>query len=398
MAADEIPTVSKPRKRRRWLRRLSIAFAVVFALVIITVLAGFWRLSQGPVELGFLEPRLDKALLGSGGAPSVQIRNPVLTWGGWQRPLDLRAGPVRVIDPEGRSIVKLEEVSLGLAVPQLLRGRVSPTRIELERLWVQLVRTENGRVAVGFEARDATEKSPSEAADPKVTDLLKRLFDPPDPENPLGLLQELHIVDSRLLWDDRVWNRTWVAADADIRLARTPDGLELSLDLDATAESEGSEIDVTASFARSTGRINATVEMTEVEIPELTRGIPGLEGLKVFDGPVNASISGEVSTDGRIHAAELELDTNQGRVSASLREVDDGLTGDATITDLNPSANWPALCPISVASGCLSRSSSPPNSTLRTRPAQRRSPYGLVPARSGFPRHLTTHWLWRESC
>ena len=225
MAADEIPTVSKPRKRRRWLRRLSIAFAVVFALVIITVLAGFWRLSQGPVELGFLEPRLDKALLGSGGAPSVQIRNPVLTWGGWQRPLDLRAGPVRVIDPEGRAIVELEEVSLGLAVPQLMRGRVSPTRIEVAQLWVQLVRTENGRVAVGFEARDATASPPAEDADSKVTDLLKRLFDPPDPKSPLGLLQELRIVDSQLSWDDRVWDRTWFAGDADIRLARTADGL-----------------------------------------------------------------------------------------------------------------------------------------------------------------------------
>ncbi len=154
MAPDETPTNLKPPRRRRWLRRALIAFAVVFALVIIAVLAGFWWLAQGPVELGFLEPRLDKTLLGTGDAPSVQIRNPVMTWGGWRRPLDLRAGPIRVIDPEGRSIVELEEASLGLAVSQLLRGRVSPTRIELERLWVQLVRTEDGRVAVGFEARD----------------------------------------------------------------------------------------------------------------------------------------------------------------------------------------------------------------------------------------------------
>jgi len=154
MAPDETPTNLKPPRRRRWLRRALIAFAVVFSLVIIAVLAGFWRLSHGPVELGFLEPRLDKALLGTGDAPSVQIRNPVMTWGGWRRPLDLRAGPIRVIDPEGRSIVELEEASLGLAVSQLLRGRISPTRIELERLWVQLVRTEDGRVAVGFEARD----------------------------------------------------------------------------------------------------------------------------------------------------------------------------------------------------------------------------------------------------
>jgi uncharacterized protein involved in outer membrane biogenesis len=333
----ETPTAKMPRKRRRWLRRLLIAVAILFALAILTGLVGYWRLSQGPIELGFLEPRLDKALRGTGDAPSVQIRNPVVTWGGWRRPLDLRAGPIRVIDPEGRSIIELEEVSLGLAVPQLLRGRVSPTRIEVAQLWVQLVRMEDGRVAVGFEARDATESPPAETADPKVTDLLKRLFDPPDPENPLGLLQELRIVDSRLSWDDRVWDRTWIAAEADIRLARTPDGLELSLDLDATADSEGSEIDLTASFARSTGRIGVTVELIEVEIPELTRGIPGLEALTVFDDPVNASIAGELSTDGQIHAAELELDTRKGRVSASLRQVDDGMTGNATITDLNPS-------------------------------------------------------------
>ena len=333
---DEIPTVKKPRKSRRWLRRILIAVAVVLTLVITTAGLGYWRLSQGPIDLGFLEPRLDKALSGTGGAPSVQIRNPVMTWGGLRRPLDLRAGPVRVIDPEGRFIVELDEVSLGLAIAQLMRGRVAPTRIEVARLWVQLVRMEDGRVGVGFEARDATETRPSDTADERITDLLERLQDPPDPEGPLGLLREIRVIDSRLSWDDRVWDRTWVAADADIRLARTPNGLELSLDLDATAESEGSEIGVTASFARSTGRIGATVEMVDVEIPELTRGIPGLEGLAVFDDPVNASISGELSTDGRIHAAELELDTSKGRVSASLRRVDDGMTGKATITDLNP--------------------------------------------------------------
>ncbi|MDH3814740.1 MAG: AsmA family protein [Acidobacteriota bacterium] len=337
MAPDETPTNSNPPRRRRWLRRLAIAVAVVATLLIVTILVGFWRLSHGPVELGFLEPRLDEALRGTGNAPSVQIRNPVVTWGGLRRPLDLRAGPVRVIDPESRAIVELEEVSLGLAVPELLRGRVSPTRIEVARLWVQLVRTEDGRVAVGFEARDATESPPGGTTDPKVTDLLKRLLDPPDPKNPLGLMQELRIVESQISWDDRVWDRTWLATEADIRLARNPDGLELSLDLDATAESKGSEIDLDASFTRSTGLIDATVELTEVEIPELTGGIPGLEGLKVFDDPVNASISGEVSTDGRIRAAELELDTSRGRVSASLQQVDDGMAATATITDLNPS-------------------------------------------------------------
>jgi len=337
MPTNESPPVKKPTKHRRWLRRLLISVAVVFSLAIIALLAGYWRLSQGPIELGFLEPRLDKALRGKGDTPSVQIRNPVMTWGGWRRPLDLRAGPVQVIDPEGRSMVELDEVSLGLAVSQLMRGRVAPTRIEVARLWVQLVRMEDGRVAVGFEARDATESPSTESTDSGVTDLLKRLIDPPNPENPLGLLQELRIFDSQLLWDDRVWNRTWVATDADIRLARTPDGLELSLDLDATAESEGSEIDVTVSYARSTDRVEATADLRDVEIPELTRGIPGLEALTVFEIPVDATVSGVLSTDGRIHAAELEMDTGKGRVSGSIRQANDGMTATATVTDLDPS-------------------------------------------------------------
>ena len=124
---------------------------------------------------------------------------------------------------------------------------IAPTRIEVARLSVQLVRMEDGRVAVGFEARDAPRRlAPTETEDTRAADLLKNLLDPPDPARPLGQLEEIHILDSRLSWKDRVWNRTWVAANADIRLARTPDGLELSLDLDATADSEGSEIDVTS--------------------------------------------------------------------------------------------------------------------------------------------------------
>jgi hypothetical protein len=122
---------AKPRRRRSCLRRVAVVLLATIAVAISLLALLAWRVSRAPVRFDFLEPHLNQALAGDGSQPSVEIEDPVLIWGGRRRPLDMRAGPVRVRDPQGRIMLAVTDASVGLALAPLFHGRIAPTRIEI---------------------------------------------------------------------------------------------------------------------------------------------------------------------------------------------------------------------------------------------------------------------------
>ncbi|MFP3422661.1 hypothetical protein R0K19_25160, partial [Bacillus sp. SIMBA_161] len=64
-------------------RTTKIALEVVVGLVALAAIVTgvlVWRLSQGPVELDFLTPRLEQALSEGSGAYAVEVGGTVLAW------------------------------------------------------------------------------------------------------------------------------------------------------------------------------------------------------------------------------------------------------------------------------------------------------------------------------
>jgi hypothetical protein len=100
-----------------WLATLAITLAVLGS---VGVAAIAWRLSQGPIDLGWLTGRLEDAVNADGGPTRLTIGSAALAWEGFRmgvdRPLDLRVTDVRVIDPAGgrRMNIPRAEVSLSI--------------------------------------------------------------------------------------------------------------------------------------------------------------------------------------------------------------------------------------------------------------------------------------------
>ena len=67
-------------------------------------------LSTGPIPLEFLTPYIERALSPQGGPVNVKIGATKLTWHGWQRPVDVRAQKVRILNPAGVELATLDEV------------------------------------------------------------------------------------------------------------------------------------------------------------------------------------------------------------------------------------------------------------------------------------------------
>ena len=137
------------------IRRLSHIGLDVVILCVLTVLGlalfGMWKVAQGPVSLGFLKPYMEERLVALELPHRIAFSDLVLTWGGTSRPLDLVMSDAELRGADGIVVARVPEISIGLALPPLLEGRVELKTIRLSDAGVTVVRREDGTLSIGLD-------------------------------------------------------------------------------------------------------------------------------------------------------------------------------------------------------------------------------------------------------
>ena len=181
-----------------------LAFAAVAAAGL-----GAWRLSDGPISVGFLRPLLDQAVEEMLPGYEVELEDVQVAWAGWERGLDIRAVGLRIDGPRGGKVVEFAEASIALSGEALLRGRIAPARI---RVAGPVLRLERGRDGVIRLAGEASGAHPlAEALRPR---------DGGDGRLDAGTLGEIVVEGAELEFEDLPTRTTWRARDASIHVSR----------------------------------------------------------------------------------------------------------------------------------------------------------------------------------
>ena len=127
-----------------------VALVVLEGLVVLAFAAvaaaglGAWRLSDGPVSVGFLRPFLDQAVEESLPGYAVELADVQLAWAGWERGLDIRAVGLRIDGPRGGKVAEFAEAWISLSSEALMRGRIAPARIRVSGPSLRLERGDDG--------------------------------------------------------------------------------------------------------------------------------------------------------------------------------------------------------------------------------------------------------------
>ena len=307
-------------------RTLVLVLEIVGGLVAgIAVLLGlfFWRLSQGPVSLDFLEPMLRAEVERQGDGQGVRLRvgEIVLTWEGLARPLEIRArrltadaGAGDAPRPVGR-IVTVPEMGVSLDLQALLRGSVSPTEMELVRPTIFLTRLEDGSLQLDVRptAQTADEGASLGAA------LVQAILAPPDPATPFGRLTLLRIVDARVVIDDLRADRTWETIGSDLTLRREGEGvtLEAAMTLSAGAAATTISLDVSRSYR--TGVSRSVLRLGAIGLRDLAAVAPELGPIGRLGWTVAGRLEVDFAQDFAVLGARatLERSDGEGRLVAS---------------------------------------------------------------------------------
>lgn len=301
--------------RRSTLIAVEILLGLVAALAI-GVGVAWWRLSQGPIELGFLRQQMQAELSAARGGRPVGLERVELAWT-QRNALELRAVNVTVEDGRGGVLTRADEARIELAVLPLVIGRIQLVRAEFVGGEVTLTLKLDGAMHIAFGPEGAPPdivipaSGSNESLEQKVARWLDGMESAFRPVGPGGDLRELSVKGAELAVIDEVGGGRWTAEGANMQVSRRRDALELF----AEARLEGAEGLAPASLRITTDTRfqNAVVEFGATDVrPRALFSPAALGPFAELDTPFTATVSIGLDRVAGINRFEGEAELGRG--------------------------------------------------------------------------------------
>ncbi len=211
-----------------WRSCLVFLETVTVVLAVLAVIAGIllWRLTASPLPIPFAEPAIENALRNPERGIYVKMDSVALHWPDLKGPLYLGLSNARVYGADDHEIVSVGEAGLALSKTALLSGRIAPTSIVLRKPVLQVVRSEDGKINVGFGGVERADEQ---------TALMNRILEfvsKPGDENentPLATMHAFEIQEAAVSIEDRMLDVSWSVPRFDGAFLSTDEGLKSSL-------------------------------------------------------------------------------------------------------------------------------------------------------------------------
>jgi hypothetical protein len=312
----------RPKKNNRTVvRRTSLIVSEIIAglLAGMVALGGLvaWRLHAGPVPLDFLTPHLEEALKTEGRGYTVDIDETVAVWAGWRNAVDIIATDVVVTAPDGSALARLPELSLGLSLRALVRGKLAPTSLDAIGPKVRVIRQENGEFRLGFiDTIDDSQPLPVDgppqaqpAAGWDVVDfLVDELLGDPDPSRSFGYLRRISILGGQVVFEDRVADSYFRSPDAEIVLLKGKSGITGDAKLKLQYGDREADFTIRTGIAKDDLSYFAALDFTDVQPAAFATSLPPqLSAITALSMPLSGSVNLNGKVRGELESFDFDL-------------------------------------------------------------------------------------------
>jgi len=279
----------------------------VASLAAVLCLAGgvaVWRLMQGPIELDRLAPYVEAGFARAYPGLRMTIKGVRLGIDRATHQLDLRVEDVHLASANGEPLASFPEMQTSFGLGDLLRGRLAPTRLAVERPAVRLRRDRTG--ALSLRIGDAA------AADAPF-DLAAALDDPA-----LARLRRLRIRDATVTVDDALYGRRWQADRLDAALERGEAGIDGDLAAVVALGARPTELHADYRYQPARRKLDLNLAAAGIEPAALASLVPSLEPLARLHVPVSGTLETQFDFDERkFEGLRVDLDFGAGWVETA---------------------------------------------------------------------------------
>ena len=282
------------------LHRISHFLLTVAVLLSLAAVGGAWRLSRGPVDLGFLKNRIEQSVNNGISPARVTIGGASIAWGGFthglDQPLILRVTDLTINEAAGGAGVHIPVAEASLSALCWI-GRVLPRAITLEGAHLVLVRDADG--SVSFDIGGTNES----AARSPLPGLLALLAAPAETDlqaggRRLSQLSAISIHGATLRMDDRLLGMTWSADRADIDLSRhLGGGMDGRATLIMGLGGQKAVLRGNFNLAAAGRSVHAVASLSQVTPKALAGAAPILAPLAALDVPMTLDGEADLGPD-----------------------------------------------------------------------------------------------------
>jgi hypothetical protein len=306
--------------RRSSLIALEILLGLAAAVIIGLGVAG-WRLSQGPVELGFLRAQVVAELSAARSGRPVDIDKVELAWSRAGNALELRAVGIRLEDGRGTVLTEAREARIQLGVLPLLIGRISLRGADFSGGELSVTHKASGETHLAFGPLGTPPDiilppAPlNETLEQRVNRMLDGLEETFRPVGGAGRLEALSVRGAKLSIRDEAGGGAWTADDATFELAR--DNRALTFAARARLEGANGDAPATLRIVTDTAFQSAVVEFGAENVrPRALFSEAALGPFAALDAPLTATVS--IGLDRQAGVTRMEGEAAFGRGAADM--------------------------------------------------------------------------------
>ena len=263
--------------RRRLTKIVAFSLLSVLAIVVIVVGAFLWRLSLGPVSIGFLNDRIRTEINHSLEGLEVRLSDAVIERDRSTGMPHVRLRDVELLDSSGALIARAPRAAIGLDGNALWGAKIVPRRIDLIGARILLKRSASGGFELGFgetaaQAGGELEQGPSSGAAGKSDQMAgpseivpqtvgigagrsghPGIVGDVESNSALATLESIEITDADIELYDEVNFVNWHSPKANLSFQRMPFGFALLSEVTiASGEGEPWRAEISTSYQAKT--------------------------------------------------------------------------------------------------------------------------------------------------
>ena len=254
-----------------------------------------WRVGQGPVDLAFLTPIVERGLSRPASGYRVEVDSLRFTWDGAGDDLLIQVVGPRILDPHDETLIDASALEIALSGIALVEGRISPSSIYLVGVGIELVRTRGGdwRFLVGGRESDGR------------IDLQQWLGGDDGPG--FDTITEVGVRGAVAVVVDEASGRRWEVPQIDLGLRRAAGTIRadgsFSLRMGDAVGKAGFE----AAFDTGIQSASVSLRFGEVATDRIAGLHPDLSVLRYLRLPLTGALSFEIDTNGDVGAFDIDL-------------------------------------------------------------------------------------------
>ena len=299
----------------------------ILALMTISLLLFFWRISNGPVELDGTSPLLRNLITSQGLGDTISFKQSVLTWRNaddnptGSSSFEVRFLDVAIKDEASSTDLRIPQAGMQLSFTALLRGVLAPTFVEFGGIELNLLLPKEAWSGDPFDQDefiaamraylDDFNNSPN-----LVPRLTKQILSPPNTMNSTGYLQQVSFSQTAINLKDELSSDLWSIPDATLDIKKIDDGLSLFLEGEIDFEDDNDiPLHMSVQYSIPNEKATSQIRFSNFIPTNIAGQVEGLTSLSTLDIPVSGIIDFALDKNFNLPDIAFEFDLDEGMIN-----------------------------------------------------------------------------------